>query len=291
MLSVVEQAKRSMFVSPGSRKPLYLQGDELITGDLSERYPIKESRAFFIPISSDAIRSSMADDYDAHRTRIAGIKRMLREKIFHVIKSNQMRLARSEFARRAKGQFVLGVGGGPLRAFDAINLNIGPYQNVEVVADAHALPYADGAVDHIWCQAVLEHLIRPDIAMQEMARVLKPGGYIFLDTPGLQPYHGYPHHYQNFTISGHDALAERFGIEKAHSGASIGPTSALVVLISEYLRQYIPAGSLLAVAFRVTLGLLLIQLDRIVAHRANAYVLAGSVFFMGRKRLNEVSSQ
>jgi predicted SAM-dependent methyltransferase len=34
----------------------------------------------------------------------------------------------------------------------------GPFANVDVVADAYALPYATGSVDAVHCEAVLEHL-------------------------------------------------------------------------------------------------------------------------------------
>jgi SAM-dependent methyltransferase len=145
------------------------------------------------------------------------------------------------------------------------------------------LPYRDASVANVSCLAVLEHLQRPDIAMQEMARVLMPGGYILLETPGLQPYHGYPNHFQNFTLTGHDLLIERFGLRKISSGAGIGPTSALVALVAEYLRQYFPMGRLIGPGFKGTIGFILSQIDRLIANRSNSFVLAGSSYFLGQK--------
>jgi SAM-dependent methyltransferase len=101
----------------------------------------------------------------------------------------------------------LSIGGGPTRPCPKmINLNIGPFQNVDIVGDAHQLPYADNSVDAIYCEAVIEHLYNPVKAVNEMYRILKKDGGVFVVTPFLQPYHGYPSHYQNYTLTGHEYL-------------------------------------------------------------------------------------
>ncbi len=41
---------------------------------------------------------------------------------------------------------------------------------------ADALPVADGSVDLVWCERVLQHLEDPAAAVAEIARVLRPGG-------------------------------------------------------------------------------------------------------------------
>jgi ubiquinone/menaquinone biosynthesis C-methylase UbiE len=45
-------------------------------------------------------------------------------------------------------------------------------------ADAHALPFPDGAFDHIWMMWVLEHLEHPLGALREARRVLRGDGQI-----------------------------------------------------------------------------------------------------------------
>jgi SAM-dependent methyltransferase len=49
-----------------------------------------------------------------------------------------------------------------------------------LAASAEALPFAEGSFDGIWSVAVLEHVPRPEKALQEIARVLKPGGVAYL---------------------------------------------------------------------------------------------------------------
>jgi SAM-dependent methyltransferase len=56
-----------------------------------------------------------------------------------------------------------------------------------VQADGETLPFADGAFDRIWGNAVLHHL-RPEIAGHELRRVLAPGGIaVFCEPWGENP--------------------------------------------------------------------------------------------------------
>jgi len=50
-------------------------------------------------------------------------------------------------------------------------------------ADAHHLPYADSSFDLIISCEALEHLLDPSAALREMARVCRPGGWLYLTTP------------------------------------------------------------------------------------------------------------
>jgi ubiquinone/menaquinone biosynthesis C-methylase UbiE len=116
-----------------------------------------------------------------------------------------------------------------------VNLNIGLFPNVDVVADAYSLPYADGAVDAIFCEAVLEHLEFPEVAVREMFRVLRAGGQVFAATPFLYAYHGYPNQFQNFTRPGHERLFSRNGFRVVSSGVCVGPS----YMISDMLYKYV----------------------------------------------------
>lgn len=86
------------------------------------------------------------------------------------------------------------------------------------------LPFKDASLDGIGCFAVLEHVNRPWEMAAEFARVVKPGGKIFVDWPFLQPVHGYPSHYYNATREGLRSLfADKFDIDELYTGAWQGP--------------------------------------------------------------------
>lgn len=53
----------------------------------------------------------------------------------------------------------------------------------QVIGDVLGLPFADSSFDMVYAGEVLEHLWTPLIALQEVRRVLKPGGTLLLDTP------------------------------------------------------------------------------------------------------------
>ena len=50
-------------------------------------------------------------------------------------------------------------------------------------ADAHYLPFADASFDVVVSCETIEHLIEPETALREMARVTKQGGMLILTTP------------------------------------------------------------------------------------------------------------
>lgn len=57
-----------------------------------------------------------------------------------------------------------------------------------IIGDISHLPLADECVDFAVSRWVLEHLRRPDLFIQETARILKPGGCLLVLTPNLYHY-------------------------------------------------------------------------------------------------------
>lgn len=80
-----------------------------------------------------------------------------------------------DVAARVPGGRVVGLEHSPeqlataRRSATAVNLEFAQ-------GDAHALPFADGTFDLVFCRYVLEHLADPVRALREMHRVLKPAG-------------------------------------------------------------------------------------------------------------------
>lgn len=93
--------------------------------------------------------------------------------------------------------------------------------DVDVPADAHDLaPFDDGTFDAVIAFSVWEHLARPWVAADAVRRVLKPGGFAYIDTHQTFPVHGYPHDYFRFTT---EAMAVMFddGWETLASGYAL----------------------------------------------------------------------
>lgn len=221
-----------------------------------------------------------------------GPRRRLRRAWERIVgRVGDMRSAASEeafqsiFAGLSDGALCISVGGGPVRVHPAlVNVNIGLFPNVDVVADAYELPYADGVVDAIHCEAVLEHLEFPDTAVREMYRVLRPGGKLFAATPFLQVFHGYPDHYQNFTLTGHVRLFERAGFAVLLAGTCVGPTFAIRDLVANYLRKNLPGPvDKLATALWSVVTLPTLYLDRLFNKRPRSADVASTTYLQAVK--------
>ena len=83
----------------------------------------------------------------------------------------------------------------------------------DIYGDGMHLPIAGDSVDTVLSAQVLEHVPEPWVAMDELARVLRPSGHLIVTVPGEWRVHGEPYDYYRFTRSGLRYLAERSGLE------------------------------------------------------------------------------
>lgn len=81
-------------------------------------------------------------------------------------------------------------------------ISIDAFSETDVRGDASTLPFKADVFDTIVCTQVIEHLQTPWVAMQEIHRILKPGGHLLLSAPFLYPYHGSPYDYFRYTKEG-----------------------------------------------------------------------------------------
>lgn len=124
---------------------------------------------------------------------------------------------------------------------DIINVDIAAFPRVSVVADAMDLPFRDGSIDMIISESMLEHVAYPERAIGEIIRVIKPGGYVYIEMPFMFPFHNSPADYTRFTLPG---LAARFpGFEIIQSGARAGAITALTVQLAYTLALLFSFGS------------------------------------------------
>src|SRR3989338_2095802 len=116
-----------------------------------------------------------------------------------------------------------------------INLDIKPFANVDIVADAQSMPFPAQAFDLVLVEYVIEHIPESAKLISEIYRVLKIGGIVYSTVPFMQSYHGNPRDYYRFTADGFSELWAQFKFSKMLCKPSGGPTSALICMIKEYL--------------------------------------------------------
>lgn len=122
----------------------------------------------------------------------------------------------------AKSGSVLDVGGGErfqkdlarhrelFAGTDYRTLDVDPRCRPDIVASVYAIPLPSGSVGAIIGKSVLEHLEEPGRAVQEMRRVLAPGGKILAYVPFVYPYHARPGAYRDFYRFSEDGLRHLF---------------------------------------------------------------------------------
>ena len=125
----------------------------------------------------------------------------------------------------------LGAQSGPYAASfpRRIGLDLRRAAGVAVLADARALPLADATFEVVLCTEMLEHVSEPHVAVDEMWRVLKPGGTLLLTTRFLFPIHDAPYDYFRFTKYGLRHLLRRFEILELQEEADSVETLAILV--------------------------------------------------------------
>ena len=175
--------------------------------------------------------------------------------------------------------------GNDRRAPNVITLEIEANSNVDIVGDGHQLPFHNNVFDAIINEAVLEHVLEPKQIVDEIYRVLKPGGYVCAAVPFLQGFHASPHDYQRYTVPGFNHLFSAF--IKIESGACAGPTASLHWIFREYVGLMLSFGNLLAAKIIsliigwVTFPIILI--DYILMINKHSHILASAVYFVGQK--------
>lgn len=76
--------------------------------------------------------------------------------------------------------------------------------------DVHDLKFPDDSFDIVVCNAVLEHVPYPQKAVDELHRVLRSGGFIWVELPWVQPFHEMPKDYWRATPEGLRIWMQKF---------------------------------------------------------------------------------
>jgi SAM-dependent methyltransferase len=183
---------------------------------------------------------------------------------------------------------VIGAGDMTVRG-NATYTDVAFGRNVTCVADAHDLPFLPGSFDACVAIAVLEHVADPYRCVEEIVRVLRPGGYVYAETPFLSPVHMGAHDFTRFTYLGHRRLFRYF--DDVKSGMVGGPGSS-AMHVGRHMLTDLTDGRLLRKwlrLFSVLVTLPLRWLDFLGRSSQSAYDSAAGFYFFGRLREKAIS--
>jgi len=150
---------------------------------------------------------------------------------------------------------------------------------VDHVGDVSAMPFETGTYDIVLCMQVLEHVTDPAKVCGELARVIKPGGHVFVTAPQSSPIHNEPWNFFNFTRIGLELLFKNAGLTVIKQEAQ-GGHFALLAFELHWTARLIERGSLpkivklpllllTKIVFGFLLKIILLALDRWDTKRLN----------------------
>lgn len=135
------------------------------------------------------------------------------------------------------------------------------YSKLDVLGDLSSLPFREGAFEATLNVVTLEHVREPGRVLDELFRVLMPGGRILIVAPHEWEEHQQPHDYFRYTRYGLRYLLERAGFREIQ----VEPVGGFFRLLSRRLfnaLQFFPGPlAVVAALFFAPPALLLPLLD------------------------------
>jgi len=159
----------------------------------------------------------------------------------------------------------------------------------DIVASAEAIPVADESFDMVSAFDVIEHCEHEALAVGEIHRVLKPGGYFFMAVPAYQwawsNHDVEMHHYRRYTVKRARAALERAGFTVQKSSYAYRATFIPFLLqrLASKLRHSFAGASPEVSPLQDRILMWLCGFDRRALQRGSTLHYGSSVLIVGKK--------
>ncbi|MEU8676129.1 methyltransferase domain-containing protein [Streptomyces sp. NPDC048560] len=98
------------------------------------------------------------------------------------------------------------------------------------------LPFASGSADAVIFSEVVEHLVDPDSALDELHRVLRPGGHLMLSTPNLAAWYN-----RGLLLAGVQPVFSEVSLRQIHGRPGSQVVGHLRLYTARALREFVAA--------------------------------------------------
>jgi len=207
-----------LLICPDCGAGLSAEPDRLLCRGCGIDHPVREQTPFLLPEHERDLEIEHEFDCYERSSFPAGVERTIRS--------------------LGRDQLVLDIGSGDRVADDPrvvlTDLRFTP--RVDVVSDAHFLPFRDASIDLVVAGAVFEHLVDPHAAAREIYRVLKPGGQVIADCSFVFPFHGFPASYFHMSGEGLKRCFADFRTITVEASPWLMPSYSLEAIVGEWLR-------------------------------------------------------
>ncbi len=251
-------------------------------------FSIKNKKAYFV---SEADQGFNEDNNDVIVNKV---KLLLKKKpwIFSIIYNVMVPVFAKNSAKKVikslpENSTILNLGSGVSNLHPSIiNIDFYAFENVDFVADIVKLPFADGTIDGVISECVLEHVPDPISVVSEMHRVLKKGGTAYVIVPFVFSFHSSPNDYTRWTKMGLRHLFKDF--DEVDSGVHFGPGNAANWILAEFFGTLLSFGSKQVHSFFFMVFLVLLcplnYLDYFLVKIKTSENIASHIYFIGKKK-------
>lgn len=191
-------------------------------------------------------------------------------------------------SKNARGSYAFG---NPPPGSTVLCVDIEQGPSVDLVADAHDLhEISSNSADCVLCIGVLCCVRYPRRVMDELHRILKPGGIVYVNVPFIYPFCADPDDLYRFSYPGLAVVCEDF--ELLDSGFNRGPASTMQELFVRFFAMLFSFNGSVLYAINVELFKWMFcwikYLDKFLARYKMAYQIYSGSYFIGRKRKSEM---
>lgn len=108
-------------------------------------------------------------------------------------------------------------------------------KSADVYYNGKVFPFTDSFFDYVISNQVLEHVLDQEQLMEEIYRVLKPGGLLLMTVPFVWDEHEAPYDYWRYTSFGSNYFFSKKGFEIIEQYKSGNYVETLVQMFSSYI--------------------------------------------------------
>lgn len=120
-----------------------------------------------------------------------------------------------------------------------IESSVHPSTKADFFYDGTHFPFPNNVYDTIITNQVLEHVFTPDEFLEEIYRVLKPGGSLILTVPFIWDEHEQPYDYARYSSFGLKSLLEKNGFDIIVQEKTSPNIATIFQILNTYIQKII----------------------------------------------------
>jgi len=203
--------------------------------------------------------------------------------------ARNIRLALKTLIQKMPEPFMgLNIGAGKTNVHPSIkNMELEAGVNIHYVGSVLDIPCKDNEFDLVIAQEVLEHVKDPCRAVEEVYRVLKPGGHFYLQLPFIIGFHPCPNDYWRFSHEGIQELLGHSDFRLSEVKMTVGPAVGFYRILVEFVSLCFSLGvPFLYKPIKLVAAILcwpIKLLDPLLMKSREANRIAGGYYVIGQK--------